>query len=110
LLSEVIVSGPWKIFSFIDGGEDKTADYLGYVFTFSANGTSLAVRNATSLTGNWASYVDSDYSKLELSFLGDTLEEIEDDWRVIEFSETLIKLSNVSGGDGEVHYLTFEKI
>lgn len=110
LLSEVIVSGSWKISSFIDGDEDKTADYNGYVFTFSANGTSLAVRNTTSLDGNWASYVDSDYSKLELSFLGDTLEEIEDDWRVIEFNGTLIKLSHVSGGNGEIHYLTFEKI
>ena len=29
-------------------------------------------------------------------------QEIEDDWRVIEFSETLIKLRHVSGGDGEV--------
>jgi hypothetical protein len=110
LLSEVIVSGSWKISSFIDGSEDKTADYEGYIFTFSANGTSLAVRNATSLNGNWASYVDSNESKLELSFFGDTLEEIEDDWRVIEFSEALIKLRHVSGGDGEVHYLTFEKM
>ena len=110
LLSEVIVSGSWKISSFIDGSENKTSDYEGYIFTFSANGTSLAVRNATSLNGNWASYVDSDYAKLELSFFGDTLDEIEDDWRVIEFNGTLIKLSDVSGGNGEIHYLTFEKI
>lgn len=85
-------------------------DYQGYVFTFSANGNSLAVRNATSHSGNWASYVESDYSKLEVSFIGDTLEEIEDDWRVIEFNETLIELSNVSGGSGELQYLNFEKI
>ena len=110
LLTEVIVSGAWKISSFIDGTEDKTDDYNGYVFTFSTNGTSLAVRNSTSINGNWASYVDSDYSKLELSFFGDTLEEIEDDWRIIEFSEVLIKLRHMSGGDGEVDYLTFEKI
>ena len=88
----------------------NSEDYQGYVFTFSANGTSLAVRNTTSHSGNWASYVESGYSILELSFIGDTLEEIEDDWRVIEFSETLIELSNVSGGSGEIQYLNFEKI
>lgn len=109
LLSEVIVSGSWKISRFIDGVEDETSDYQDYVFTFSANGNSLAVRNATSHSGNWASYLESDYSILELSFIGDTLEEIEDDWRVIEFSETLIELSNESGGSGEIQYLNFEK-
>ncbi len=110
LLSEVIVTGTWKISNFTDGNEDETYEYNGYVFTFSANGTSIAVRNATIINGNWASYIDDGYAKLQLSFLGDALEEIEDDWRVIEFNDSTIKLRHVSGGNGDISYLTFQKI
>jgi hypothetical protein len=109
LLSEEIVDGTWRVSSFIDGSEDETYEYNGYVFTFNLNGTSLAVRNSITTNGNWASYVDDGYSKLTLSYYGDALEECERDWRVIEFSSTFIKLRHISESNGKTHYLTFMK-
>jgi hypothetical protein len=37
------------------------------------------------------------------------LAEIVDDWDIIEFNGNIIKLKDISGGDGSVEYLTFER-
>ena len=84
--------------------------FSGYVFTFNNNGTSTAVRNSITTAGTWSTYTDSGENKLDLNFDGLALDEIEDDWRIIEFSATQIRLKDVSGGDGSVDYLTFTKL
>jgi hypothetical protein len=110
LFSDLIVNGAWKISSFIDGDEDETYHYTGYVFSFSSTGTSLAAATATSLNGNWSYYAEDNLSKLTLSYFGETLDELEEDWQIIEFNSTFIKLRHISGGNGNTHYLTFTKI
>ena len=35
------------------------------------------------------------------------LEKLGDDWEIIEYTSTLIRLKDVSGENGEVDYLTF---
>lgn len=107
-LSSIIVDGSWHVSYFFDD-TDETTDYAGYVFTFNTNGTSLAVRNTTSLNGTWSNYMDSGDEKLELIFDGLTLDELEDDWEVIEFTTTQIRLKDVSGGDGSTDYLYLTK-
>ena len=37
------------------------------------------------------------------------LDELEDDWEVVEFTATQIRLKDVSGGDGSTDYLYFTK-
>lgn len=108
-LSEIMANGTWYVSSFIEGTNDETYEFNGYNFTFSSNGTSIAVKNATTINGTWSTYMDDGYSKLDLSFSGDLLDEIEEDWRVLEYSETLIKLRHESGGNGEIDYLSFSK-
>ena len=108
-LSEIITSGTWYVSSFIEDTTDETYHFNGYNFTFSSNGTAIAVKNATTINGTWSNYMDDGYSKLDLSFNGNLLDELEDDWRVLEFSENLIKLRHESGGSGEIHYLSFSK-
>lgn len=108
-LSEIMASGTWYVSSFIEGTTNETYHFNGYNFTFSSNGTAIAVKNATTINGTWSNYMDDGYAKLDLSFDGDLLEELEDDWRVLEYSETLIKLRHESGGNGETHYLSFSK-
>lgn len=111
-LTEIIVSGSWYVSSFIDEGEDETYQFNGYSFTFNANGTAVATKTAVPNTnGSWSIYPDGGYTKLEISFDGNTVREIEEDWRVIEYTETMIKLRHQSGGGGgENHYLTLTKI
>lgn len=107
-LSTIIVDGTWYVSYFFDD-TDETSDYAGYNFTFNANGTSLAVKNAISLNGTWSNYMDSGDEKLEFSFDGITLDELEDDWEVIEFTSTQIRLKDISGGDGSTDYLYLTK-
>jgi len=104
-----LTSGTWYISYFQEDDDIETDDFAGYNFTFASNGTSIAVKNAITTNGTWDEFVDSGQNKLELTFNGDDLDEIEEDWRIIEFSITVIKLKHVSGGDGSIDYLTFTK-
>ena len=53
--------------------------------------------------------MDSGDEKVAFSFDGITLDELEDDWEVIEFTSTQIRLKDVSGGDGTTDYLYLTK-
>ena len=53
--------------------------------------------------------MDSGEEKLEFSFDGITLDELEDDWEVIEYTATQIRLKDVSGGNGGTDYLYLTK-
>ncbi len=108
-LSSVLTNGTWYISSFIDGSDNETYHFNGYNFTFQSDGAVIAIKNATTTNGTWSQYTDSGFSKLDLNFPGESLEELSDDWRVIEYSNTLVKLSHLSGGNGESHYLNFTK-
>lgn len=107
-LTNAIINGTWYISYYFDD-VDETSIYNGYNFTFNTNGTSIAIKNATSINGTWSNYIDSGQEKLELAFDGLTLDELEDDWKVIEFSSNIIKLKDVSGGNGGTDYLYFTK-
>lgn len=108
VFSSVVSSGTWRITYFYDDG-DETSDYAGYNFTFNAIGTSIATKNSTSINGTWSTYLDSGNTIFDLLFNGDTLDEIEDDWRVVEFSSTIIRLKDSSGGSNDTDYLNFTK-
>lgn len=107
-LTEIFTSGTWYISYFFDD-VDETNYFNGYNFTFNSNGTSLAVKNSNTINGTWNIYNDGGTEKIVLSFDGSLLDEIEDDWRIIEYTPTLVKLKHVSGGNGGTDYLTFTK-
>jgi len=107
-LTQIFTSGTWYISYFFDD-VDETNYFNGYNFTFNSNGSSLAIKNSNTISGTWNIYNDSGAEKIELSFDGLLLDEIEEDWRIIEYTPTLIKLKHVSGGNGGTDYLTFTK-
>ncbi len=107
-LASVLTSGTWYVSYFFDD-EDETSDYNGYNFTFNTGGSVSVVKNGVTTSGTWSNYMDSGQEKLELAFSNTSLEEFEDDWKVVEFSSTVIKLKDVSGGNGGTDYLYFTK-
>lgn len=107
-LSSIIVEGTWYVSYFFDD-TDETSDYAGYNFTFNVSGTATAVKNTTTINGSWSNYIDSGDEKLEFSFNGSVLDELEDDWEVIEYSATQIRLKDVSGGGSGTDYLYLTK-
>jgi hypothetical protein len=108
-LSNVIVSGSWHVSYFLDNSIDRTSNYSGYNFTFLTNGTSTVVKNYTSTYGNWNSYIDNGNKILNLSFSGTTIDELENDWTVIEFTVNNIRLKQIENSGSDIHYLYFTK-
>ena len=107
-LSSIIVEGTWYVSYFFDD-TDETSDYAGYNFTFNVSGIATAVKNTTTINGSWSNYIDSGDEKLEFSFDGSILDELEDDWEVTEYSATQIRLKDVSGGGSGTDYLYLTK-
>lgn len=117
-IEAAVKSGEWHITYYFDSDKDETNDYVGYVFTFNANGALGATNGDISVSGAW-SVTDSDNSSDDSSdddidfnifFTSPELfEELTDDWEIQKFTSTKIELYDVSGGDGTTDYLTFEK-
>jgi len=108
-LRQVLIDGTWEITSFIDE-EDETGIFSGYIFDFLENGAVEITKGDQGFRGEWNTYGDDGSLELAL-FFGEEypFEEIHDDWDIIEFDGNIIKLMDVSGGDGSVEYLTFER-
>lgn len=107
---QTVQSGAWKISYFFDSGKNETNNYNNYLFTFQSNGTLTASNGSNTVKGSRSSGNDDSQTKLDIS-LGNInpWNHISDDWHVIAQSSTQIQLQDVSGGSGDIDYLTFTK-
>ncbi len=104
----VIKDGTWAVAYFFDD-EDKTAKYADYRFTFKTDNIVSILGKGTTTTGMWKAYVDDNQNTLEMEFTAVDLKDLGDDWEIIEYGITKIRLKDRSGDDGELDYLTFIK-
>ncbi len=110
-VSQPPASGAWKVVYFFDRS-DETSHYSGYTFEFNDNGDLVANKGAQTYTGSWSDNCDDSSNKFCISFSSNApseLEEISEDWRVIEITDNKLSFEHVSGGDGHVEVLRFEK-
>lgn len=105
----VLTSGNWKITYFFKD-QNVTSLYTGYIFSFFTNGNRIEVTGTSNANGTWATYLDSGVRKLDIHIDGNALEDLNEDWRVIEYNTTTIRLKDVSGGNGDTDYLYFTKM
>lgn len=106
-----VTSGTWRVTLFKEDNTDQTNHFNGYNFTINSNGILDATNGSVTKNGTWSTYSDSGSTKFEIAF-PDTdgpFEEITEDWRVLSSSATKLELKHVSGGDGSIDYLTFQK-
>ncbi|MFN7045606.1 MAG: hypothetical protein ACK4M1_10455 [Flavobacterium sp.] len=110
-ITSTVADGTWIVTLYKEAEIVQTANYSGYSFTFATDGSLSATNGSTTQSGDWSTYVDSGYTKLDMMFdaLDGPFEEISEDWNVISRTDIKIELKHVSGGDGSVDYLTFEK-
>lgn len=109
-VSSTLIDGSWRITYYWDNDRDETSDYNGYTFTFGNGSVITALRAGVPTLGSWTTRIDDGKVKLDILFSSPAdLIEISDDWEVTERTNTRIKLKDVSGGSGEIDYLTFEK-
>ncbi len=122
---QVVQTGSWRITSFIDSGQNETADFTGYTFSFNTNGTLVATNGSETIMGTWnvtdgsanssndddGNSTDDDNFNIFFS-VPDTskFDDLIDDWDFISVTNTKIELIDISGGNGGTDYLTFEKL
>lgn len=104
-------SGTWSITLFQEDSSNQTSNFSGYSFSINSDGSIVAVNGSTTKTGTWSTYTDSGYSKFDILFpdTSGPFEEISEDWRVLSSTATRLELKHISGGDGSIDLLTFEK-
>jgi hypothetical protein len=115
-ISKNMVDGTWMITKLMDSGKDETYHFSGFVFDFKSDGSVMASNGSRIETGIWRisenSRNDSTLKELEfyLSFPSNgDFEELNDDWNILEQNNSVIKLIDISGGNGGTDYLTFER-
>lgn len=107
--NSILTTGNWHVSYYFDD-TDQTAYFNGYNFIFNINNSISVMKNGIVINGDWNSFIDSsNILKLDLSFDGNEFDDIEEDWQVIEYTNTIIRLKDVSGGNGGTDYLTFTK-
>lgn len=107
-LNAVAIDGTW-IVSYYYHNQDETSQYNGYTFTFSPTGVVTAVQNGDSFNGTWQVHQQGSQLMMDIDFNNSDLGDLDDDWRVLEYSETQIRLRQDNGGsDGDRLY--FSKI
>ncbi len=110
-LMDTLEDGEWKVASYVDDGNDQTADYTDFVFDFNSDGTATATDSNGTTNGTWSVIIDDNELNLVLNFgTAFPLEELEDDWDVLNFTDVLVELQDISGGNGGTDSLTFEKL
>ena len=82
-----VVPGTYTILRFIDSGDDITADYNGYTFTFKADGTLIATKGANTFTGTWK--LNSAQTRMTINIKGTkALNNLSDDsWKVARITD-----------------------
>ncbi|MBS3737432.1 hypothetical protein [Mesohalobacter halotolerans] len=110
-------NGTWRITNFVDSGINETEDFTGYNFTFESSGILNASDGNNNFSGIWSvtnsnsnddSPDDSDLDfNINFNFPQD-FQDLSDDWDIISHSPNKIELTDVSGGNGETDFLTFE--
>jgi len=106
VLADVLTNGSWYV-SYCYYDYNNTNYYTGYYFTFNPNGTIIAQKNNAIIDGDWDIHNENTYQRLDLHFDGDALEELENDWKVLEFNSTNVRLKKQTSDD--TYYLNFKR-
>lgn len=116
-----VQSGTWRITNFNDSGQDETNDFNGYNFTFGSDGALTASNGINTIIGTWSITDDSNSSDdsssdddIDFNIFfpvsdDNDFEDLNDDWDTVSTTSTRIELIDVSGGNGGIDMLTFEK-
>lgn len=105
-VEDVVVDGTWYVTYFWDKTKDETSDFAGYSFRFLDDGTLEAEKAGTIRKGTWQVSQSSNKFIINMNH-PKPLEEIDDDWLIIEKSATQLKLKD--DNDEHLEELYFEK-
>lgn len=95
-LSESLQGSRWRVDFFEDEGRNETSDYRNWEFEFSSDGVLRAYFNQRlSTSGTWRTVIDDGQEELWLLLPGfPELEELNEDWYVIERRDNLLRMED----------------
>ncbi|MDF2435709.1 MAG: hypothetical protein K0Q95_85 [Bacteroidota bacterium] len=113
-LSEVrslITQGKWRVNLYRDNGADETNNFTGYEFQFKPNGTLVAFKENTKMSGHWKSILEDRTPRLYIDFdSASHLDELSEDWQVKQHGSDTLELEDITTGHGGTDYLSLQKI
>ncbi|MFN2261783.1 MAG: hypothetical protein ABR595_06945 [Psychroflexus sp.] len=83
-----LTEGEFIIVNFVDEGNNDTEDFENFTFTFNTD-NSITVTNTTNqdeFFGSWDVEFDDGIQKLDLVFSDEFLDELDEDWDVVDFA------------------------
>lgn len=107
-LINALLASDWEITYFFNG-TDKTKAFDDFVLKFFSDRTASATDGVSLVKGTWQSYGDEGFLELEFDFEEAPFNDLQKDWELVEFTDSSIKLKNVSEKDGSVSTLFFKK-
>jgi hypothetical protein len=89
-------SSSWKVSYYWDKDKEETSDFSGYSFAFEANDVFKATRgDGTAFSGQWSRTTSDGLPRLVISITGNKqMENLSDDWVLIQLSEQKIELKD----------------
>ena len=108
-----LIHSDWYISQYIHEGRDETSVFQGYQFDFSDQKQLTAKKGSSVITGTWNLITDSGRQKLiiTMNVSDGYFEEISEDWVVIEKTDKLIRLEDLSGSsaNNQKDFLNFSR-
>jgi len=93
-LSDVLKTGSWMI-DFYRDEEDKSADFTGYIFTFSSDGGLTLKKGNESYTGQWEVSKEDGVSKVLINVNTiNIVQKVNDKWAVKTINSTKLDMRN----------------
>jgi hypothetical protein len=110
-VSDFLIIGKWIVANYNDSGDDKTNVYNDFELDFMEDGKVTATKGDDVRNGTWSTASSDGIDKLVLDF-GEQVpfDEFNDDWDIEDAQETRVALKDVSGGDGSIDKLVFERL
>lgn len=111
-----LTGATWRVTLYDEEGDNQTDHFTGYNFTFEGSNVLTASNGTNSYTGIWSvnengSNDDSPSDvDVNIAFASpENFAELTEDWHILDRTDSRIRLRHISGGDGSVDLLTFEK-
>lgn len=114
-IRNILMGGEWVVAQYSEDGGSSTSTYASYTFNFQSNNVLAVTPSPTGPTFEslWRVLRNSDNQlKVYLNIMGeaDPSLNLTDDWDFVSITNDRLELRDVSGGDGSVSILVFERI
>lgn len=98
ILVDAVTNGRWVVVAFTEGGTDVSPEFNPYEFQFFENNTVQAIQGPNIVTGSWTANIDARTISANFPGTNSTLNRLNDNWKIINSTMTLVEANPVNTG------------